>query len=833
MRQNIHQNWQKRLLLLIAAFVLLFSVNGFADGNKSVWGTIIDAGTKQPVAFVTVALKDKAGQVLTGAACDIAGKFVLTNVAPGDYSLLLSYVGYVSKTKAISVPDAGNSVSLGSIELLAADLALQEVVVTAERPMVEDTDDGYVYNAEKDVNAVGGTAADLLGNVPGLTVDPDGNLEMLGTTKIKVLMDGKPSSIMAGDMAEALRQIPADIIAKVEVITSPSAKYDAEGIGGVINIVTKKNKTMQGYNGSAGITGGNRTQGASLSLSTRKGKLNLRSSLNGSRNSDFGKNEVEQVYNRGRIVNQDNTFGESGTRLNGHLVGELDLNDKNSLRASLKLANTASDTDQENRSVETSSKEADFGRELDRNRRLTGKESANGSIDLNLDYTRNFKKKNQALSLMMMYSGTTRRLDNLTTRENAASVINLIQQNNNNSENGELSLQADYEHPFKKIGRVETGVKAVLRDATSNYLVSSASSWEEPLTADARRTNIFNYTQNIYSAYFSHTLTVKKKYTLRTGGRYEYTSIFADFVSSGATLSKPYSNFMPNLSLSLKLRKEQRLGLSYSTRILRPQINYLNPFFDDTNERNIRVGNPDLSPEVSHSTTLSYSRFIKTVTLRATAYWRLANNDISSYRTFDRRPSRVAPHDSIDAITTTFMNVGRSNTIGTSLSLSGRINKNGNIGSTLGLYYSQINGITYNSSLKQNEHTSRSGLVYNVQLNGTYRFPKELVSQFSTAFSSPRIQAQGKSTMLPRYNISLRKDFWGKTTSLGFTIENFLSRSNQTRHITNADLFTSTNLRYSYNRIYRVSLTYRFNKMEFKEKAPKVQKTITNDDTEK
>ncbi|TPE44024.1 TonB-dependent receptor domain-containing protein [Pontibacter mangrovi] len=822
----------RRLLFLVAILVLL-AAPVYASGNKPILGVVVDATTKQPVAFATVALKNKADGILAGVNTDVAGKFTIPNVAPGEYKLFITYVGYTPKTQPIKVPEAGESVDLGSIELAAAELALKEVEISVERPLVEDTDDGYVYNAENDASATGGTAADLLTNVPGLTLGADGNLEMMGTTKIKVLMDGKPSSIMAGDMAEALRQIPADIIAKVEVITTPSAKYDAEGTGGVINIITKKNKQMKGYNGSASITGGNRGKSGGINFYTRTGKLNLRSSLNGSTGRDFGDNKVEQVYYKGRIVNQDNEFTEAGAKVNGHFVGELDLNEKNSLRATVKGVNTDSDTDQRNLSIERSSKETDYGREINRNLRLTDKTKGIESIDANLDYTRYFKQKNQELSLMMMYSGTGRKDNNLTTRQNANDVINLVQHNDNSSTNDELTFQIDYVHPFKKLGRIETGAKAILRDATSNYLVSSASSWEEPLQEDTRRTNVFNYHQDVFSGYFSHTLSINKKYTLRTGGRYEYTTIDANFVSSGTSMSKTYLNFMPNINLSMRLKKDQRVAVSYSSRIHRPQIHYLNPFFDDTNERNIRVGNPDLLPEVSHNTTLSYSRYINQLTLKGTAYWRQTNNDISSYRSFDRRPSRVAPYDSIDAIITSFMNVGKNSTVGASLSVTLRLNKSGNIGTTLGAYHSQINGVTYNPILKTTELTTRSGMVYNWQVNGTYRFQKDVVAQLSTSLSSPRLQAQGSITMVQKYNVSLRKDFWNRTASLGFTIDNFLSNKDLARQVTNADLFTSTNWRYSYNRVYRLSLTYRFKKMEFKERAPKDHKTIVNDDKEK
>lgn len=790
-------------------------------------GSIVDAATKLPVEFATVALQDKTGKTLDGATCDAQGRFTIPKVAPGSYNLLISFIGYQPTLHPVTVTSEGGAISLGKLELPADSKSLKEVQITAQKPMVEDTDDGFVYNAAKDINATGATAADLLKNVPGLSVDMDGNLEMQGSPKIQVLIDGKPSSLVAGDLAEALRQIPSDIIEKVEVVTSPSAKYDGEGIGGVVNIITKKDRVLQGYNGSVNATTGNRINSLNTHLNARKGKLGLRTSLGGNVNRRFGNGENEQVFYQGKLVSQNNEYTDEGQGFNGSLGGDLDLNKKNSLRATLSTGRYQSVNDRINNTLATSTEEATFGQVLESNRRIVDSKGESNSLDANLAYTGKFNKKNQELNILMRYGSNQRENNSFTTREEAESIVSLIQQNNNRGFNGEFSFQADYVHPLGKWGRLETGAKAVLRQTTSNYLFASAEPRKDPqLVVDPRRTNIFSYDQNVYASYLSYNLPIKKKHNLRLGGRYENTTILADFASNATSLNRAYHYFMPNVAFNFRINNTQRLGISYMNRIQGPQVDFLNPYLDDTNERSIRVGNPNLSPEISHSSNLHYSNYIKTTTITTSVFWRQTANDIGAYRTYDRRPSRVAPYDSIDVITTTFLNIGKNTTYGANFAVSSRIKQIANAGMNLGLYYNEIHGVTYNSALKQNQETFRSSLMYNLNFNASCRLPKDIggvlrdvSAQFSTSLNSPRIHAQGKTSSFQRYNMGLQKELWNKTATVSLSIENFLNSGNQIRTTTYAEKFTTTSIQNYYNRVYRLSLHYRIKKMEYKKKV--------------
>jgi outer membrane receptor protein involved in Fe transport len=834
-------------LYTISAFMLLFGSACYGQ----ISGSIIDSTSQKPIELATVILLDKDGKISAGATCDLEGNFRVQQVNAGEYNLAVSFLGYQTKSQPVVIPSETSSLDLGKIELSPDNKTLDEVVIRAAKPMVEETEDGYVYNAENDLNAAGGTAADLMKNVPGLSVDMDGNLEMQGTSKIKILIDGKPSAIMAGNIAEALQQIPANMIEKVEVITTPSAKYSAEGAGGVINIITKKNTNLEGYRGGVSATGGNRTTNLNANFTSRVGKLGLRGSAGGNTYRNFGNGENEQIYYTQREASQTNNYRSNGSGFNGTLGGDLDFNDHDNLSATIRISRYGGRGDRSNKTRVTSTLPENFGSILSNDRNTTDNKNNSDNLDLNLDYTRKFKTKGQELNLLMLHSRNDKAGENYTIRQNMEEIVNQRLQNNNNASIKETTFQGDYTQPLKKWGKLEVGTKAILRTNLSSYKLTTAPTALDPLVIDTRRTNIFTYHQDVYATYLSYSFQLKKKLNLRLGGRYEFTNIFADFVTSDTTLRKPYRTLMPNFTTSLRLKKDQRISLNYSTQIFRAQIEYLNPYLDDSNERSIKVGNPNLRPELTHNIQMSYSKYLKNNSLVGSLYWRQTNDDIGQYRTSNRVRSRTADddniieNDSIDAITTTYLNLGKNITYGTNLSVSGRIQKVAQIGANFSFYYNEINGYTYSSKLKQTVPVSKGGWMYSIKFNAGFQTPKtykglfrNMSTQLTTSLTSPRINFQGKSSSFQQYNISFRKDFVVRQASkdkvsLNFSMENFFNKGNRIRSTTVTDQFSSLSIQNHYNRIFRVGLTYNFSRMEYRIKAEKEKKSIVNEDRQK
>ena len=267
-------------------------------GNGSIAGTVLDAGSQQPVGFATITLADPAsGKVLDGTLCDDKGKFKINNIGAGTYRVIVSFIGYESRNIDNVRLAANNSdVNLGALKINSSAVALKEVEVTGQRALIEEKVDRTVYNAENDATNRGGDATDVLRKVPSLSVDLDGNVTLRGSQNIRVLINNRPSTIAAGSVADALKQIPSDMIKSVEVITSPSAKYDAEGSGGIINIITKKNN-LQGFSlnidGSAGLRGSN----LGLNGSYRVGKMGF--SLGGHGRGNYN---TPGIYNNRQVT---------------------------------------------------------------------------------------------------------------------------------------------------------------------------------------------------------------------------------------------------------------------------------------------------------------------------------------------------------------------------------------------------------------------------------------------------------------------------------------------------------------------------------------------------
>lgn len=778
-------------------------------------GSIVDTTTQSPVSFATVALQDKAGKPLGGTTADLQGQFLLPGLSPGQYQLVVSFIGYQVKILALSLAAGQGTRQLGKIALAPSATALKEVSITATRNLVEETDDGLVYNAEQDVTSAGGTAVDLLKKVPLLAVDADGNLELRGSNKIKVLINGKPSTLMAANLADALQQIPADMIKTVEVITSPSAKYDAEGTAGVVNIVTKKS-ALQGLTGTANATWGNRSSSANGSLNLRKRKLGAQLNLGASGNNSFGDSELNQEYFRKRTIHQLNDYDNKGQAGYGQLGLDYDFNDFHNLRGSVRVNKSASDN---TRGLH--SRERNLQGELTRSyQRAIGSDNTGQGKDINLDYTRKFAKKDQELGLMALYSQNGQGSDYLLNEENESGLIHYRESNTNKSSSREITFQADYQQPLNKLSSLNVGSKMIWRQASSDYLFSAMRAPDSLFRVNKTRSNRFNYDQDVWSSYLSYALRFAKNYRLTAGGRAELTSILGEFISNDTTLEKSYFNFMPNLNLTRTLKNRQRLRMSYSTRIHRPQIQYLNPYRDYSNPTNIRFGNPDLDPELTHNTEAGYSTYFKNTSINTSLYWRETGNDIGVYRSID---TVVINNKTVEALSTTYRHIGRNATYGGSVYASTRFLQKGQAGGTVNLFYTDIHN--------RATQARRGGLLYNLNLNASYRFEKDITAQLSGSYNAGSIQAQGRSSSYQRYSAGVRKELWDKKGSLSLNADNFLQASNRLVSTVENELFASNNVSYQYPRNVRVTLNYRFGKMEFK--APAEKKTIRNDDTEK
>ncbi|WP_337044780.1 TonB-dependent receptor domain-containing protein [Emticicia sp. 17c] len=795
-------------------------------GSAKITGKLIDSTTNKPVEFASIAVYDKNNKVVDGSMTDMNGAFTVKNLAKGTYKLVASFIGYKNTTlNKVEIASNKAEVNLGNLMMATDTKVLNEVTVTAQAALVEDKVDRLVYNAEKDITSRGGTAEDVLRKVPMLTVDMDGNVQMRGSGNIKVLINNKPSSILASNIADALKQIPADMIKSVEVITSPSAKYDAEGTAGIINIVTKKN-TLQGLTGFVNAGAGTRGANAFGNINLRKKKIGtaLNFGGNGSYNTPSDGATTRQSSVKGISTTLSQTDANNVRRLFGNtqLSIDYDINSKNSLTFSGRLGVGNFNTVGPQTSLLQDAAQVvmqQYTRDIKQIRR-------NNSLDFDFNYTRTFKEQGHDFTFLVQHGKNIRNTD-FTTNQNA----NPFNKSNNDGANTETTFQADYTYPFKK-NVFEIGAKYILRDVTSAYDFFQYDGQVADYVLVPSRTNDFNYDQKVGAAYATLALALPKKWGLKMGVRYENTRINAKFQNSDKpTAIAPYDNVVPTFTLSKDFPKNHKVRFSYGQRIQRPSLDFLNPFINYADPLNISYGNPLLKPELSHNFEFNYNTFFKANSINVSVFRRFTDNNITSVRSVDEK----------GVVTTTFENIGKTNYYGASLFLNIQPTKSFRLGGGANFTNNLLNGSivipelqadnTYKTVVKG---ISNKGWNSNFNFNASYSFTKGWGAQAFGFIGSRQVQLQGYQGAYRYYNIGIKKDFNNKKGSFNFGLDNPFTKSLTIKSMSGDPTFTSNSVRHIYNRAVRFSINYMFGKMDFNGGNSglfRSKKKVSNDDT--
>ncbi|MEA5258296.1 TonB-dependent receptor [Arcicella aquatica] len=781
-------------------------------GSAKITGYIIDSSATKAVEFASVALLAKAtNKPVDGTVCDEKGKFTLAKVATGDYVLAISFLGYHSKRIDVKIVNKNDDIDLGVIKLSQTSQVLQEVTVEGQRSLIEDKVDRMVYNAEKDATNKGGDATDVLRKVPSLSVDLDGNVTLRGSQNVKVLINNKPSTIVASSIADALKQIPSDMIKSVEVITSPSAKYDAEGSSGIINIITKKN-TLQGLtlnlDSSVGI------RGANMSLNGNYRKGNMGFSLGGFGRSNYNVNgefvNTQLAKSDGTITKQSASTRNDGLFGSYQFGWDWDINKSNSITASARYGARNQNTFQDALStniIRTNGSNTTTVRDVET-------KDNSGTIDLNVDYTHTFKKPQQELSLSAQYSRNDR-------KNNFTNIIyglsdSLVQlgrnriSNINPSYNQETTLQADYQSPIGKTQMIEFGGKGIFRKVNSTF-------------TQVGNNGALDYDQNIAASYFSYTLTTKQKYSFKGGVRYEHTDINAIQTTEGGAKNNidipSYGTLVPSFNVSKSLKGGTTLKLAYNRRIQRPSLQFLNPNRNASNPSNVTEGNPNLSPEFTNNYEFTINTFFKNTFLTTALFMRNTTGSIQSIRT-----------NEVDAqgrpfLLTSYRNIGNEDAYGMNLFGSVNISNKFQLGGGTDIYYAVLNNNNPDPLL----NAKNQGWVASFRMFGSYNLSKGWGFQAFSFYRGNQVQLQGSQGGFGIYSLSIKKDLANKKGSIGFGAENFFTpngfKINNNIESSTISQQSTTTLR---NMNFKINFSYRIGKMSFD--APKKRKKSVNND---
>lgn len=779
-------------------------------GNAKLTGYAVDSTLTKAVEYANVALYDAStGQLIDGTVADDKGRFTLNRLAPGSYRLLISFLGYTAKAVDNVVITKGQVKDIGVIRLSASTRTLNEVTVAGKKALVEDKVDRLIYNADNDVAAKGGDAIDILKKVPMLSVDLTGNVTLQGSSSVRVLINNKPSSILAGNLADALRQIPADLIKTVEVITSPSAKYDGEGSGGIINIITRKN-TLQGLHLDVDGGTGNRNSTLGVNGSFRKGNLGVNLNGNG-----------RIIYNPSASDLNQTTFLASGAtpiQTSQHIAAfdrgtfaqyalglDYDLAKNQSLTGGVRLGIRNLNQDQHQTTTSPGSESTTLPSKRDVNT-----QNLSNSIDVNLDYVHTYPgagdDSRKELSLSTQYSQSHLTNNFEANLLDTVGLVSSRQKNLNFATNQEFILQGDYQTYVRKRIQLEFGAKNTFRKVTSDYSYLLADPTSEFTPNASRPSGSLDYDQNIAAAYLSTTLTTRSNLVIKPGLRYEYTSIQAQTGGASAGEQTPiaipdYGRLLPSLNLAQKIGQNSSLKLGYTRRIRRPFIDDLNPNFNTANPLNIKVGNPYLKPETVDRIEIGYSTQLKKTYLNFSLYTRLNRDDIQS---ISQRSDTLA-----GAVVTRVTNLGKEYNYGTNLFATFNLLPGWSVNTNIDIMYRFIQGMALDID-GLSRMISNQGFRWGGRLDTQLQVDKGWIVQATIGYRGKDIALQGYRIGFAQYSLGARKSFTNKRGSVGLVAENFLTRGMRFTSVLNSAQFNQDFRQYIYNSSVRVTLSYKF-----------------------
>jgi outer membrane receptor protein involved in Fe transport len=794
-------NFKYALNLLMVLF-LSIGLNTFAQQatvKGSVSGRLVDAATNQPLEFATVALIKKADNLpAKSALTDLQGNFKLDNLPDGFYLLRATYVGYGTFTKdSIRIDGNKKTFAFGAIKLKQTKGILKEVAVKAQRSTIQVGIDKKVFSVDQSLVSQGGSATDLLSNVPSVQVDVDGNLNLRGSSNVRVLINGKPSALTGSNMADILQSIPASSIENIEVITNPSSKYDAEGQSGIINIVLKKNARL-GLNGSvSGSVGNQNTYNGSVNVAYQTKAVNLFAYYSYRKANRQGNGFTNRIsYDPAGPIYQDQIANQS-FNFNAHNVRagiDINLDQKTTLsfngNANLRSRNRfqfGNTTIRNSAGVLTSLTQQNAG----------SYSNGNSNYDFNSDFEHRYKKQGEVLTANIGYSigdeaANDFQIVNYTNYTPPASRTH--NQINDNGEKGHnINLQADYVLPMSNGRKLEAGYRSTFSQNDNRNEVDSLLG--TTYAPDNNLTNHFLYQEQIHAVYTNYQQQFGK-FGIQGGLRLEDAVIRTLLRDNGERHNQDYFRIYPSLFLSDKISDAQTLQLSYTRRVSRPRDRQITPFLDKSDPNNYQQGSPGLKPEDTHSFEFSYINYWKTLTLTSSIYYRLTNNAIQQIRT-PLTESIFLLH---------FDNVAKAENAG--YEFIARVNATQNIDLTanVNVYYRAIQG-----DLSKGLPSS-SGFAWNANLTANIKPVKKLGMQLRGDYQAPQVISQGRQRAMYGLDAGLRYDLT-KTINLSANVRDLFD-SRKFGSIIDNNLGSipihSESVRRFQSRVFTATVSYRF-----------------------
>ncbi len=780
-------------LLLSICFIFL-SLVGFAQNTTfSIRGTVVDSVSGAPVELATVVLKNPAGdQIITGATADASGKFVIENIKTGKYQLVAGFVGYSSKTIPIKIT---TDLQMKAIKLLQESATLNAAVIVADRSPIIKTAEKTIFNVAESPTNQSGTAEDLLRNIPGVSVDQDGNISITGKDGVKVLVDGRPNALAQADLQGFLKSMPASSIESIEVINSPSARYDAEGNAGIINIILKKGKA-NGLNGTiaAGYGYINRYNG-SLVINYRKNKVNVF----GSYSANYAENTNQWKENR--TINVDSAISHYNLNNNGtdkRLNNSLKLGFDYFFDDKTTFTYTASGSYSPDKNLSTGNSQSlnTLMDTIEHYNSTNNQRSYNYSVTNDFSYRKKFDSTDHELDIdfnhTYLQSAQNAMLSSLAydTADIYDAPNSLYRRTASDNYIHDINFQLDYIRPLRRLKgyKIETGVKS---STTINSSVFNAYNTVNNIeTKDTLLSNNFNYTQNITSVYALLRGTFKKWLSYSGGLRGTYTYI----KSNDNAVYQSYPGLFPSGSANAAINDTQNVSISYSRRVQRPQFRQINNTLTYIDQYTTWQGNPLLKPAYSNVITANYTIHVGKQMFSFDAGGNFQNGVVIQTSQID---SQRITHQTVT---------------------NGGINKIFNLSFYCKLHITKwwdlqvYNNYSYKDyGFEQGVNiTAMSGSVYNLWSSTDFTFWKGMVLECNGWFNSRGVNAQGISLPVGVVNASLKKSFLKKKQLTVSVAANNMFNTMEWRWVNNTPGLETQGSWQNFNRTVMITLTYKF-----------------------
>ena len=799
------------ILLFIGTNYAFAQGSGQLPKKVKVTGKVVEKTSSQPLEYATIVLQNvQVPDIVTGGITNAKGEFEV-EVTTGTYNIRIEFISF--KTIEFKQREITSNTNLGIIGLVDETTQLGEVVLRAEQSTVDIKLDKRVYNVGQDMMVKGGTVSDVLDNVPSVAVDVDGTVSLRGNESVRILIDGRPSNAI--NINDALRLIPAEAIDKVEIITNPSARYDAEGGGGIINIILKKGKN-NGINGTiTGVLGDPTNRGITGTINYKNENVNLFTTqgYNYSDSPGNGLTETEYLNPDGTTRNfiyEDRSSSRIGNSYNGNFGFDWFLTEKTTWTNIFTYRENITDNPQ---LVTFANYDANKVFQFDRTR-VINQDNEGQNIDLTTNVTHKFNTEGHQLTVDANYSKNT----SLDFTDIEDSVFN--NQRTLNDQNQERSLiQTDYVKPIGKNGRFEAGYKGEFIENLTDFNVEDFNEDTGDYENNPNISNLFEYKEKVHALYTQYGNKLNKL-SYFFGLRWEDSNIDVNQLSTNDLTNKKYNNFFPSAVFSYEINDKTNTSLSYSRRIRRPRGFFLNPFPNLTSNINIFQGNPDLDPAMTHAIDLVYLQKWGKVTLSSSAYYNMTEDAFQ----FIRKESGQFVETEIDGeivltpiIISTPVNLANEYRFGFEFNLNytpykwWKLNGNFNFfrNETAGEYsYVDFLGNTIVQDLDNiaiswtTRITSRITLPYKIdwQLNGNYRAPQ----------STP----QGKSLGVASANTSLSKDILKDKGTIALNVSDIFNSRKRITETNIPGVINSYDEMQWRERQINLSFTYRFNRQK-------------------